>query len=249
MSVYLRRRGRSLAWLGCRPGDKPRCRCAGDPGRGKPREFKSRRPHPWIPQLNRGNAYVELSVSRRDPGKHLPRLCGDHDSPVLRLALVACPPAQLKQFKPLARKLQQVGKTRRGAYAANYMRSEVPSYIHTPPWLISIGLDSAAVDKPYAAVYSAPPRLNLMPQAPRRPPSVCADTTYIQPHRSPCRSRAKPLVPGFKFRRPHWLLHLLCVIFSTSCLPALKAYINYSSGYSTFPPPAPHNTYGLLLSV
>jgi hypothetical protein len=49
------------------------------------------------------------------------------------------------------------------------MRSEVPSYIHTPSWLISIGLDSAAVDKPYAAVYSAPPRLNLMPQAPTAP--------------------------------------------------------------------------------
>jgi hypothetical protein len=39
MSVYLRRGGRSLAWLGCRPGDKPRCQSAGDPG------FKSRRPH------------------------------------------------------------------------------------------------------------------------------------------------------------------------------------------------------------
>jgi len=58
-------------------------------------------------------------VSRRGPGKRLPRLCGDYDGSVLHLALVACPPAQLKQFKPLARKLQQVGKTRRGAYAAD----------------------------------------------------------------------------------------------------------------------------------
>jgi len=27
----------SPAWLGRRPGDKPRCRCAGDPGREPPR--------------------------------------------------------------------------------------------------------------------------------------------------------------------------------------------------------------------
>jgi hypothetical protein len=67
MSVYLRRRGRSLAWLGCRPGDKPRCQCAGDPG------FKSRRPHCFSHSRRAISRFLAQQIS--EPPRYLRRLC------------------------------------------------------------------------------------------------------------------------------------------------------------------------------
>lgn len=54
-----------------------------------------------------------------------------HVGPAAHLALIARPPAQLERLKLYLQKLQQVGKTRQGAYAVDQnMWSGPLSYLH-----------------------------------------------------------------------------------------------------------------------